>query len=143
MNISNQEPPSAGQGAAAGGSAQPMPSAAPLIPQRMTLTHSIGWTAIAQSLGLVISVAGGMITARLLLPQDYAVMAMVAPLIGVAQIMQTLGLAAAIINAKTMTKQQVDLVFWCTMTGAVILGSLVAAGGPILAHWLTGRDFGR
>lgn len=70
-------------------------------------------------------------------------MAVIAPLIGAAQVLQTLGLASAIINAKTMTKQQIDNVFWLTLTGSVILGSLVAAGGPILGHWLTGRDFGR
>lgn len=107
---------------------------------RFSLAHSIGWTAAAQGIGFALSLAGGMITARLLLPQDYAVMAMIAPLIGAAQIVQTFGLSNAIVNAKALTKPQLDKVFWLVLAASLTLGLLIAVVGPYLGYWLTGRS---
>lgn len=121
-------------------------TATPLPPPgllRPGLAGSIGWLALAQSLSLILSIGSSMVLARLLRPQDYAVMASIAPVIGAMQTAQTLGLASAIIRAERLDKHQIDAIFWLVLCLSLLLATLVAFCGPVLAHWLTGLRLDR
>jgi PST family polysaccharide transporter len=111
-----------------------------------SLSRNIGWFALSQGWSLVLSVASAITLARLLLPDDYAVAALVVPLIGAAQMVQSLGIGSAIIQAPDISKRQLDALFWLGTAFAIGLAVLVALAGPVLAHWLLGlqlrREFG-
>lgn len=115
-----------------------MSSAAPA-----SLSRNIGWFAMSQAWSLVLSVVSAVTLARLLLPDDYAIAALVVPVIGAAQMVQSLGLASAIIQAREITKRQLDALFWLGMMLAVALAVVVALAGPPLARWLIGLELGK
>lgn len=113
------------------------------VPAPATLSRNIGWFAVSQAWSLVLSIVSAVTLARLLLPNDYAIAALVVPVIGAAQMVQSLGMASAIIQARAITKQQLDTLFWLGMALALGLTTLVALAGPVLARWLIGLDLGR
>ena len=108
-----------------------------------SLSRNIGWFALSQAWSLVLSVVSAVTLARLLLPDDYAIAALVVPVIGAAQMVQSLGMASAIIQAREISKRQLDALFWLGMALAVVLALLVAFAGPPLARWLIGLELGK
>lgn len=104
------------------------------------LASSVGWSALAQGWNLIVSVLSAIILARLLLPQDFAVMAFIAPLLIAAQALQSFGMSSAIVNAKVLSKPQFDNALWLQLTVSLALTATLAFGGPWLARRVLGLD---
>ncbi|HVT37386.1 MAG TPA: lipopolysaccharide biosynthesis protein, partial [Nevskiaceae bacterium] len=107
-----------------------------LLGQKMTAAEvadasARGWVAIL--LGKLSSHAIQLLTlvviARLLAPSDFGVLTMVMAVIGIANIFQDLGLAAAIVREPVLQHSQVNTVFWInlSMGCAMTLAGCLAA----------------
>lgn len=93
------------------------------------------WSALAQGWSFALSVVSVVVLARLLSPSDYAVMAVVTPLLAFGMQVQGLGLSTAVIRAPELSKPQLGTLFWIafavslTMTFALVAASdWIAAG---------------
>ena len=109
-------------------------AAIPAIPAALKIGHNFGWTAVAQGWTVVLSLGSGMVLARLLTPSDYGVLAAVAPLIGTAHQLQSLGFSPAIIHARHIDKRQLDALFWTSFGLSVVLAGALVAAAPVTAR---------
>jgi len=98
---------------------------------------------MAQATSMVIQVVSTIVLARLLLPEDFGLIAMVAAITGFATIFVDLGTRDALAQRDTVTEGEVSALFWITvgvglaLTTATILGSRLIArfyAEPRLEH---------
>jgi O-antigen/teichoic acid export membrane protein len=94
-------------------------------------------TMAANGFKFAVTLVGTSITARLLTPEDYGVIGMVAILTGFLSIFKDMGLAAATIQKPTVTKDQVSTLFWVNIAVCSALAVLTAGFAPALA-WFYG-----
>jgi len=87
-----------------------------------------GWALLAQAVDSALRVVGSMTLARLLMPADFGLYAMVVSLTSGLLIFMDLGLPDAIIQSPTLTDRQASTLFWVNLGISVtVAGSLVAA----------------
>ncbi len=91
----------------------------------MTIVGQLG-RVLVQTLSVVI-------LARLLSPSDYGLFAMVAAVAGIAEVFRDFGLSQAAVQAKTLSKEQRDLLFWINSAIGVVLALLVFGGAWVIA----------
>ncbi|WP_380872516.1 lipopolysaccharide biosynthesis protein [Sphingomonas sp. DBB INV C78] len=91
-------------------------------------------TLAVQGAKMVLQFGAQVALARLLMPSDFGLVAMVLPLISAIQLLNDLGLSAATVQRKTVTHEQLSGLFWVnTVAGfsmmllAVLLSPLVGA----------------
>jgi PST family polysaccharide transporter len=106
------------------------------LPQPASLARNVMWSALAQCWTFSLSVVSITVLARLLSPSEYAVMAVVTPLLAFAMQVQGMGLSTAVVQAPALTKRQLGTLFWLAFAVSVVLvtGLLIAA--PWIADWL-------
>lgn len=89
-----------------------------------------------QGVRMLVQVASVVVLAQLLTPTDYGLVAMVMAIAGVADIFRDFGLSAAAVQAKTLSRQQRDNLFWLNSALGAALCLLVLAGsGGIAAFY--------
>lgn len=86
-----------------------------------------------QVLRIAVQVLSVAILARLLSPTDYGLLAMVAAVIGVADIFRDFGLSTAAIQAKTLSRQQRTNLFWINSGIGLLLSVAVFLLAPVIA----------
>jgi polysaccharide transporter, PST family len=96
--------------------------------------RGIGWTAMGQGVTVLVSFGSMLVLSRLLTPDDFGVFAAAAPIIGFAQQLQALGTALAIVQAREVTKAQLNALFWISFSLALALAAIVALSGPWVAR---------
>lgn len=86
-------------------------------------------TMAGQAAKIVVQFGGIVLLARLLSPADYGLMAMVTAVVGVGEILRDFGLSSAAIQARSVSREQRDNLFWINSgIGLVLaLGVYVAA----------------
>jgi len=91
-------------------------------------------TLAAQACKFALSMSSAVVLARLLTPQDYGLIGMVAILVGFLGMFQYLGLSTATIQWSDLNHQQVSALFWMNMvlSAAIMLATIAAAP---LAAW--------
>ena len=99
-----------------------------------SLARNFAWSGLAQGWNLGLSVASVMVIARLLPPHEYAVLAVVTPLIAMSYVVQSLGMNSAIILAKTVTKRQLNTLFWIGLALSVVIAMTLMLTAPVLAR---------
>lgn len=90
-------------------------------------------TMIAQASRFVLQMGSTAVLARLLAPEDYGLIGMVAVVIRFAQLFKDLGLSAATVQAKEINHQQVSTLFWINFALSCALTSVVAVLAPMVA----------
>ncbi|NLD35997.1 MAG: MOP flippase family protein [Desulfatiglans sp.] len=90
-------------------------------------------TLTSQSLSLVIHLGSTMILARILSPQDYGIIAMVAAITGFAGVFSDLGLSTATIQRDKISHEQVSNLFWINAGLGLIITLVVASLSPAVA----------
>ncbi len=80
----------------------------------------------------VVSMASMVVLARLLSPEDYGIVGMVAAVIGFLGLIKDSGLSAATIQRETVTKELVSTVFWINIALGVILTAFTSVLAPML-----------
>ncbi|MET4098107.1 PST family polysaccharide transporter [Agrococcus sp. UYP10] len=66
----------------------------------------------AQVLRIVVHLVGIVVLARILAPADYGLLVMVTAIIGVGEILRDFGLSSAAVQAKTLSSEERDNLFW-------------------------------
>jgi PST family polysaccharide transporter len=100
---------------------------------RQETIAGIGWTAIAQIAKLTVQFAISIILARLLLPQDFGLVAMIAVFTGFAALFGELGFGAALIQRELVEERHFSSVFWLNLFAGLILTGLIMAVAPAVA----------
>lgn len=92
-------------------------------------------TVSAQMIKIVLQVGGVVVLARLLTPGDYGLVAMVATVVGFAEIFRDFGLSAAAVQAKHLSRGQRDNLFWANTAAGAVLAGAMALAAPLIAAW--------
>ncbi len=91
-------------------------------------------TIAAHTCKFVLSTVSAIVLARLLTPQDYGLIGMVAILVGFLGMFQYLGLSTATIKWSDLNHQQVSTLFWLNVGLSAVIMVLAVATAP-LAAW--------
>src|SRR5437588_9283865 len=105
-----------------------------LLPNLRQRTISSGLiTTAAQGTKFFLNLAYVMILARLLVPQDFGLVAMVTTITGFLRIFQDAGLSTATVQRQDITHAQVSNLFWVNVVVGGVTTLLVAASAPAVA----------
>ncbi|MFP7760254.1 lipopolysaccharide biosynthesis protein [Marisediminicola sp. LYQ85] len=97
-----------------------------------TAGRGAAFTGIAQLARLLLQLASVVVLSRLLSPTDYGVVAIVLLVVAFGETFRDLGLAAASVQAKTLSRDQRTNLFWVnTGIGAVLTALMAAVSGLI------------
>ena len=81
----------------------------------------------------VLQLGSMMVLARLLAPEDFGLLAMVAAVTGVVGVFKDFGLASATVQRKVITHREVSNLFWINAGVSVLLMLIAAAAAPLIA----------
>jgi O-antigen/teichoic acid export membrane protein len=103
-----------------------------LMSLKQQTISGIAWSTVAriaqQALGFIISV----ILARLLMPEDFGLIAMIAVFTGFARLFSDMGFAAALIQRSEITERHLSSIFWLNvMSGLALTGIMIALASYI------------
>lgn len=89
-------------------------------------------TLVSQGLTIAIQLTSTIVLARLLLPADYGIVAMVAAVTNFANVFRDLGLSSVAIQRKNLTCDQQTNLFWLNVAMGGVLTLLVSAASPLV-----------
>jgi polysaccharide transporter, PST family len=90
-------------------------------------------TALVQLPKILLMFASQLVLARLLMPRDFGLVAMVTPVIGFVQVLADLGLTQAVVSRPRLRHAELNSFFWINMALSAGLALVAAATGPLLA----------
>jgi len=90
-------------------------------------------TLSAQVFKFIFSTVATIVLARLLTPEDYGLIGMVAILINFVGMFQYMGLSTATVKWSELNHQQVSTLFWINMALSTAIMLITVASGPLLA----------
>ena len=89
----------------------------------------------AQPLKLGIGIGGTMVLARLLVPADFGLLAMVQPVLSIVDSLSNLGLETATVQRQEFNPEQASAIFWLSLKiNGLILGAMVLTA-PLVAQF--------
>ena len=95
-------------------------------------------TAAGQVMKTGVQMGSTAVLARLLVPADFGLVAMVAVFTGFIGLFKDLGLSMATVQRETITHRQVSTLFWINIALSLALTGLTAAVAPLIA-WFYGK----
>lgn len=95
--------------------------------------HGAVATFVAQALRFVLQFGAQVTLAHLLLPADFGLLAMIAPVLSFVQIFNELGLSQATIQKPEITQGELSALFWINVGISVTLATVMAAASPLVA----------
>src|SRR5437764_15047415 len=105
-----------------------------LLPNLRQRTISSGLvTAAAQGAQFFLKLGYIMVLARILVPQEFGLVAMVTTVMGFLRIFQDAGLSTATVQRQEITHAQVSNLFWANVAVGGVTSLLVAASAPAIA----------
>jgi PST family polysaccharide transporter len=90
---------------------------------------------LARGVNALIQIGSVLFLARLLSPEDYGLVSMVAAVTGFAPVLVDLGTRDAVVQRSRVSRGEVSALFWITMAIGIGSGLLVAAAGPLIARF--------
>ncbi len=90
-------------------------------------------TVASQFTKLAVTMVSTVVLARLLTPQDFGLVAMVAAVTGVLGLVQDSGLSMATVQKERVTRELVSVVFWLNVCAGVVVALACVALAPLLA----------
>jgi O-antigen/teichoic acid export membrane protein len=90
-------------------------------------------TMTAQGVQFVLSLAGTIVLARLLTPDDYGLIGMVTVVVGFAEMFKDAGLSMATVQNERISHEQISTLFWLNVLISAFLGLCVLTGSPMVA----------
>src|SRR5262249_9244814 len=94
-------------------------------------------TFVAQLLKFVLTIASQIVLSRLLGPAELGLLAMVAPVQGVVQLLADFGLLQAVVERPAITETQLNGIFWINIGLGDVLTVILVLFAPVLA-WMYG-----
>lgn len=106
--------------------------------QRLRVEGSLGsrvrrgmaWTALTRLILQVLTFSSQIVLARLLLPEDFGLVALVLVLNGFATMLTELGLAAAVVQSRRVTDRLLTTAFWLNVVSGLVIAGVLVAGAP-------------
>jgi PST family polysaccharide transporter len=92
---------------------------------------------VSQGIKVLVGLASIVFVARLISPAEYGIIAMVAPVTAFVLLFQNLGLNQAVVQARTLTPQQTNALFWVNMAASAAVALVLVAISPLVA-WFYG-----
>ena len=89
----------------------------------------------SQGVAVALQLLSTVVLARLLTPEAYGTIAMVAAVIAFASLFKDLGLSTATIQRKDLTHDQVSVMFWANLLAGLVLTLLLSAVSSIVADF--------
>ena len=89
----------------------------------------------ALALNLVVQVCSTIVLARMLLPEDFGLVAMVSAVTGFASIFVDLGTRDAVAQRHSITESEVSALFWITLGTGLALTTITAVSAPLIARF--------
>jgi PST family polysaccharide transporter len=108
-------------------------SAEPADTSRKTVSRGALYVGVAQAWRMGLSFLSAIVFARLLMPADFGLVAMVAPVVAFAALVQDLGLSQATVQRETVTQPLLSALFWLNVCVGVVLSILLILLAPVLA----------
>ncbi len=90
---------------------------------------------ISQSIRFGLNLASAMVMARLLLPVEYGLVAMVMPVTGFVGLFKDLGLSTATVQKEQINHDQVSVLFWINVVASAILMVLCLGISPLVGRF--------
>lgn len=91
-----------------------------------------GVTLMGQALRIAIQLAGVVLLSRLLTPDDFGLVAMVAVFMTLADLFRDFGMPSAALQAKTLSHQQASNMFWASTTLGALSALVLTACTPLI-----------
>lgn len=113
--------------------AAPPPTADEPLEGRTKAGRAAGITLVGQALRMVLQFGSIVVLARLLLPEDYGLLAIVLVVVGIGEIVRDFGLSTAAVRAPELTRPVRDALFWINSALGLLLCLVVVAGSGLLA----------
>ena len=95
--------------------------------------RGIGWSASSQIARLLMQILISAILARLLVPSDFGLIAMVTVFSSFVAIFSDFGLASAIVQKKEVSDEALSSTFWINVCLGALLTIALAASAPLIA----------
>jgi PST family polysaccharide transporter len=89
----------------------------------------------SRGLSVFVQVGSTIILARLLSPEDFGLVSMVAAFTGFIPMLSDLGTRDAAVQRQSITEHEVSALFWLTVAIGTLLGLLLALGSPYIAAY--------
>jgi polysaccharide transporter, PST family len=97
------------------------------------------FTSLAQIAKVIVQFGSVIVLSRLLSPADFGLLAMVAPLYGLALIFQELGLGHATVQSPQVTPAQSSALFWLNIAASLCIAVPIMFAAPAVG-WFYGDD---
>ena len=99
------------------------------------VVHALLWSGMGQVARQGITLAIGLMLARLLSPVEFGLLAMVVILIGFAELFLEFGLGSALVQHSELQDKHTNSVFWLTLLMGGISTCLFVMGAPLVARF--------
>lgn len=104
---------------------------------RRRSAHGAAASVISQAIRMMVQTGAQIMLARLLTPDAFGLVAMVAPVIGFAQLFGRLGLLESVVQRPEISRDELSALFWINVGLGVALAILLALISPLVA-WMYG-----
>lgn len=94
---------------------------------------------LAQIVKIGLQMVSVVVLSRLLLPEDFGLVAAVTPVIGFVSMFQDLGYGQAIVQRREITQEQISSVFWTTAALGLLCATAAALVSPAVAWFFHDR----
>lgn len=102
---------------------------------KIKTVQGIGWSGISKILHLLFQFGVTAILARLLTPNDFGLLALVAVFTNFVMIFRDFGLTAAIIQRKGITEEHLSSCFWINILAGFLLTLILIFLAPLISHF--------
>lgn len=100
---------------------------------RRTAISGSAFIALSQICKITLQFATLLVVSRLLSPEDFGIIAMVMPIVGILPLIQDFGLQQALIQARSVSDAELNRIFWLNVAIAATTGALLVVSAPLVA----------
>lgn len=93
------------------------------------------WVGAGQACRTIFMLVSTLFVARLLTPDDFGVVAMVAPIAAFVLLIQDLGLSQAVIQARKIDDDNLNAIFWLNIVLGITIGVFLIAAAPLVGSF--------
>jgi PST family polysaccharide transporter len=92
-------------------------------------------TFVAQAANFLLRLAAQIAIARLLVPADFGLIAMIAPILALVQLVADFGLGQAVVQSADIKQEEISALFWLGLAINIAIAGLVGLISPLIA-WI-------
>ena len=100
--------------------------------KRRTVSGSL-YTGLGQAGRVLVNFATQIILTRLLVPEQFGLVAMVLPIVGLIELFGNLGLASAVIQRDRLSRADLNALYWLGLAASLMLAAVLVLVSPLLA----------